>query len=115
MWCAGVTILKPLEKPIKPASFFDALVPISVLICLLGAAVYLFGDNSSSGPNQIALLFATFAAALIGLKNGYTWKKLEEAMIEGITLSLGAILILLMVIMKCWKESHSKSLQDQII
>jgi len=68
-----------------------------VLVCLLGAAVYLFGDNSSSGPNQIALLFATFTAALIGLKNGYTWKKLEQAMIEGITLSLGAIIILLMV------------------
>jgi len=85
------------EKPIKQASFLDALIPITVLVCLLGAAVYLFGDNSSSGPNQIALLFATFTAALIGLKNGYTWKKLEQAMIEGITLSLGAIIILLMV------------------
>nr|WP_211183554.1 Na+/H+ antiporter NhaC [Pseudoalteromonas arctica] len=85
------------EKFIQQASFFDALIPISVLICLLGAAVYLFGDSSSSGPNQIALLFATFTAAFIGLKNGYTWKKLEQAMIEGITLSLGAILILLMV------------------
>lgn len=85
------------EKPIKQASFLDALIPITVLVCLLGAAVYLFGDNSSSGPNQIALLFATFTAALIGLRNGYTWKKLEQAMIEGITLSLGAIIILLMV------------------
>ena len=85
------------EKPIKQTSFLDALIPITVLVCLLGAAVYLFGDNSSSGPNQIALLFATFTAALIGLKNGYTWKKLEQAMIEGITLSLGAIIILLMV------------------
>ncbi|MBB1292049.1 MAG: NhaC family Na+:H+ antiporter [Pseudoalteromonas rhizosphaerae] len=94
----GVSILNSQkEKPILQASFFDALIPISVLICLLGAAVYLFGDSSSSGPNQIALLFATFTAALIGLKNGYTWKKLEQAMIEGITLSLGAILILLMV------------------
>ena len=94
----GVSILNPVEeKPINKASFIDALIPISVLICLLGAAVYLFGDSSSSGPNQIALLFATFTAALIGLKNGYTWKKLEDAMIEGITLSLGAILILLMV------------------
>jgi NhaC family Na+:H+ antiporter len=63
----------------------------------LGSAVYLYGDNSSSGPNQIALLFATFTAALVGLKNGYTWRLLEEAMIKGITLSLGAILILLMV------------------
>jgi NhaC family Na+:H+ antiporter len=90
--------LKPVEdNSLKSASILDALIPISVLICLLGAAVYLFGDNSSSGPNQIALLFATFAAALVGLKNGYTWKKLEQAMIEGITLSLGAILILLMV------------------
>ncbi|MFC3032104.1 Na+/H+ antiporter NhaC [Pseudoalteromonas fenneropenaei] len=84
-------------KQVKQPTFLDALIPIGVLVCLLGAAVYLFGDNSSSGPNQIALLFATFTAALIGLKNGYTWKTLEEAMIKGITISLGAILILLMV------------------
>ncbi|RZQ55136.1 Na+/H+ antiporter NhaC [Pseudoalteromonas phenolica] len=84
-------------KQQKPASFLDAFIPIIVLVCLLGSAVYLYGDNSSSGPNQIALLFATFTAALVGLKNGYTWRLLEEAMIKGITLSLGAILILLMV------------------
>ena len=84
-------------KQQKQASFLDAFIPIIVLVCLLGSAVYLYGDNSSSGPNQIALLFATFTAALIGLKNGFTWRLLEEAMIKGITLSLGAILILLMV------------------
>lgn len=84
-------------KQQKQASFLDAFIPIFVLVCLLGSAVYLYGDNSSSGPNQIALLFATFTAALVGLKNGYTWRLLEEAMIKGITLSLGAILILLMV------------------
>jgi len=60
------------EKPIKQASFLDALIPITVLVCLLGAAVYLFGDNSSSGPNQIALLFATFTAALIHLEETRT-------------------------------------------
>ncbi|KZW98224.1 Na+/H+ antiporter NhaC [Pseudoalteromonas luteoviolacea] len=85
-----------MKQP-KVASSWDAFIPIIVLVSLLGAAVYLYGDNSSSGPNQIALLFATFTAALIGLKNGFTWKTLEEAMIKGITISLGAILILLMV------------------
>ncbi|MBQ4812607.1 Na+/H+ antiporter NhaC [Pseudoalteromonas luteoviolacea] len=85
-----------MKQP-KAASSWDAFIPIIVLVSLLGAAVYLYGDNSSSGPNQIALLFATFTAALIGLKNGFTWKTLEEAMIKGITISLGAILILLMV------------------
>ncbi|PCK32276.1 Na+/H+ antiporter NhaC [Pseudoalteromonas piscicida] len=84
-------------KQQKQPSFLDALIPITLLVALLGAAVYLYGDSSSSGPNQIALLFATFTAALIGLKNGFTWKTLEEAMIKGITISLGAIIILLMV------------------
>ncbi len=81
----------------KSPSMIDALIPVSVLVILLSAAVYLFGDSSSSGPNQIALLFATAAAILVGLKNGFKWQALEEAMIRGITLSLGAILILLMV------------------
>ncbi|MGA4606433.1 Na+/H+ antiporter NhaC [Pseudoalteromonas maricaloris] len=84
-------------KQQKQPSFIDALIPITLLVALLGAAVYLYGDSSSSGPNQIALLFATFTAALVGLKNGFTWKTLEEAMIKGITISLGAIIILLMV------------------
>ena len=36
--CVGVSTLNPLDdKPVKPASFLDALIPISVLICLLGA------------------------------------------------------------------------------
>ncbi|MBU2968494.1 Na+/H+ antiporter NhaC [Pseudoalteromonas sp. C2R02] len=84
-------------KQIKQAHFFDALLPILILITLLGSSVYLFGDNSSYGPNQIALLFSSGIAILIGLKNGYKWADLESAMIKGITLSLGAILILFMV------------------
>ncbi|MDP4984854.1 Na+/H+ antiporter NhaC [Pseudoalteromonas tunicata] len=81
----------------KQATIFDALLPVLFLICSLGGSVYLFGDSSSSGPNQIALLFSTAIALLIGLKNGFSWAVLEEAMIKGITLSLGAILILFMV------------------
>ncbi len=84
-------------KQIKKASFFDALIPITFLIALLGTSVYLYSDDSSYGPNQIALLFATAIACIIGLKNGFTWAQLEQAMIKGITISLGAVLILLVV------------------
>ncbi|SFC08306.1 Na+/H+ antiporter NhaC [Pseudoalteromonas denitrificans] len=84
-------------KQIKQAQFYDALLPITMLIILLSASVYFFGDNSSYGPNQIALLFSAGIAVLIGLKNGHKWADLESAMIKGITLSLGAILILFMV------------------
>ena len=55
----------------RPPTMLDSLIPIFVLICLLIAGVTFFGDGSSSGPNQIALLLATGVAAVIGIKNGH--------------------------------------------
>ena len=81
----------------KQPSFLDAAIPLVVLIVLLSASVYLFADNSSYGPNQIALFMATAVAVVIGLKNGYRWSVMEKAMVKGISLSLGAVLILLSV------------------
>jgi Na+:H+ antiporter, NhaC family len=85
--------LKTTNQP----SFIDALVPLLFLIVLLAASVGLYGGDSSYGPNQIVLLLATGVACLIGLKNGYKWAQLEEAMVHGISVSMGAIFILLAV------------------
>ncbi len=74
-----------------------AVLPLIFLITMLAASVSLFGDNSSYGPNQIALMLAAGAAALIGLYLGDTWSELERAMVDGITLALKACLILLAV------------------
>src|SRR5690606_38513233 len=57
----------------------------------------LYGDGSSSGPNQIALLLAAMVAAILGARNGYTWKEMQEGIVNGISLAMGAILILLVV------------------
>jgi Na+:H+ antiporter, NhaC family len=81
----------------KEPTLLDAFIPLIVLICLLGSSVYLFADNSSYGPNQIALLFAMGVAAIIGMKNGYSWEDIEKGIVKGISLSLGAVLILLAV------------------
>tara|TARA_R110001583_G_scaffold42804_6_gene136037 strand:- start:2668 stop:3879 length:1212 start_codon:yes stop_codon:yes gene_type:complete len=64
---------------------------------LLSLSVYLFGDESSLGANQIALLFCTGLAALVGIKNGYSWADIEKGIYQGISHSIGAILILLAV------------------
>jgi len=79
----------------KEVSLLLALVPVAVLASLLSASVYLFGDGSSGGPNQIALLLAAGVAQLIGMKLG--WRALQEAMAAGIGLAINACLILLMV------------------
>lgn len=81
----------------KAPSMIDALIPLLALIFMLSGAVYYFSDNSTGGPNQIALLLATGIAIVIGIKNNYKWADIEKAMINGISISMGAIFILLVV------------------
>ena len=75
----------------------QALLPVGVLVVLLASSVYLYGDGSSSGPNQIALILAGGVAILVGLVNGYTWREMEQGIVNGISLAMGAILILMVV------------------
>ncbi|MBW3138988.1 Na+/H+ antiporter NhaC [Ferrimonas balearica] len=81
----------------KSPSLFDALAPVAVLIAGLAASVTLYGDNASYGPNQIVLFLAAGVAMIIGWKNGYDWERLELGLQQGISISIGAILILLAV------------------
>ncbi len=84
-------------RQIKAPSLADALIPILVLVFLMFSAVLLFGADSSYGPNQIALLIGMFLAAVVGMKNGHTWVDIEKGIVKGISMSLGACLILLAV------------------
>ena len=81
----------------KAPTLLDALIPISALVIMLATSVYLFGDSSSSGPNQIVLIIAAAIASIVGIKNGYRWVDLQSAMVAGISTAMGAILILLSV------------------
>lgn len=81
----------------KEPSMLDAIIPLVSLVIMLTASVAYFSDNSSFGPNQIALLLAMGIAIIIGLKNGYEWAGIEKSIIKGISISLGALLILLTV------------------
>ena len=74
----------------------DALIPVVVLISMLAGTVYVFGLDSF-GPNQVAMILAAAVAAIIGIKNGWTWQEIESGMIDTIKMSLQAILILLTV------------------
>ncbi len=85
------------DTPKREPTLGQALLPVLVLIGLLASSVVLFGDGSSSGPNQIALILAAAVAAMVGLRNGYRWKEIERGIVNGISLAMGAILILLVV------------------
>jgi NhaC family Na+:H+ antiporter len=72
-------------------------IPILVLVALLSSAVALFGDGAASGANPIALLLAAGVAILIGTMHGHAWKDIEKGIVHGISLALGAVIILLTV------------------
>ena len=84
------------ESQLK-ATVLQALIPISVLVFLLSLSVYLFGEDSSYGPNQIALCVGTIVAAMVGWKNGQDWKQIESAMTSGISIAIKPIMILFSV------------------
>ena len=81
----------------KNPTMLDAIAPIIVLIIMLSFSVYLYGDDSSYGANQIALILSASIAAIIAIKNGYTWKEVETGIVKGIGMGMRAILILLAV------------------
>lgn len=110
----------PPPLPASPGrlpALAQALVPVAVLVALLASSVYLFGDDSSGRPNQIALILSASVGAAIGLLNGFRWKALEQGIVHGISLSLGAVLILLVVgsLIGTWilaGKGQSRKIQD---
>ena len=86
-----------MDNSTKKPSFLLSSLPIIILIGLLAANVFVFGDSAIEGPNQIALLFGAVVAIAIGIKLGFKWKDIQEGIVKSIKSSLGAILILLII------------------
>ncbi|MBG16489.1 MAG: Na+/H+ antiporter NhaC [Crocinitomicaceae bacterium] len=81
----------------KAPSLLLALIPIITLIFLLGTNVWLFGDNTLSGSNQLTLLFSAAIAALIGYFIKVPWKDMLEGAVNSISSAMGALIILLLI------------------
>ena len=54
-----------LMDQIKNNQVLMAFLPIIILIAFLAINVYVFGDNATGGPNQVALLFELLLPQLV--------------------------------------------------
>lgn len=82
----------------RSPSLLLSLTPVIILIALLSFNVFVFHDDSSYGPNQLALLISgviTSAIAYFVCKMPYN--ELEKSAISSITVALQAMFILLIV------------------
>ncbi|MCY4358334.1 MAG: Na+/H+ antiporter NhaC [Gammaproteobacteria bacterium] len=87
----------PGNIEISQPTVIQALLPIGTLVALLSCSVYLFGEDASYGPNQIALCVGAAVAALVGRHNGQKWNELEASIVAGISVAIKPCLILFSV------------------
>ncbi|OQX51360.1 MAG: Na+/H+ antiporter NhaC [Candidatus Aminicenantes bacterium 4484_214] len=69
-----------------------ALIPVLFLILSLSTAIIILKQSP-----HIPLILSTGVAAIIAGFYGYRWSEIREGMVHGITLAMGAILILMIV------------------
>ena len=81
----------------KKVRLYNAIIPLIFLIGFLSLNVYLFGDDTLSGANQIALLLSAAIASVIAYFNGYNWTRIKAGIIKNIGAAMPAMLILLLI------------------
>lgn len=81
----------------KSSSLGIALLPIACLVLLLAADVIAFGEDSSYGSNQVALLIASGITVGLGMWRGLKWSHFESQIKDTLGDAVGAILILLLI------------------
>ncbi len=97
-----------MADPQKNPSIGISLIPVILLIGLLSLSVTIYGDGMLSGPSQLVLALSTAVAAGIAmLCYGQKWEDLEKAMVESISRTMPANLILLMVGGLCGTWMHA--------
>jgi NhaC family Na+:H+ antiporter len=81
----------------REPTLVESLIPVLFLIVFLAFNVYIFGDDSLSGSNQIVLIISGAFAALIASRSGIGWKELRNGIVKTIKSALPSILILLLI------------------
>lgn len=96
------------EERRRLPSIWVSLIPIVTLIGLLSYCVTIFGDGMLSGPSQFVLTVSAALAVFLAMSvYKRSWEEMEQAMVEGISRTMPANLILLMVGGLCGTWMHS--------
>lgn len=85
------------NKSVRKPSFTEAIIPVIFLTLLISVNVFIFGDDSLSGSNQIVLMLSGVIAAIVALRLGFSWKHIQSGIINSISQAMPAILILLLI------------------
>ncbi|MBM7622799.1 Na+/H+ antiporter NhaC [Sporohalobacter salinus] len=71
---------------------WEALISLLSLMLFIGLAIIKYGTDP-----HVPMLLGAFVAAIMAYRAGYKWTEIEQAMIDGITRALQAVIILAII------------------
>ncbi|MCC5918645.1 MAG: Na+/H+ antiporter NhaC [Cryomorphaceae bacterium] len=87
----------PINMDVSRKSIFISLLPLVILLLALSVNVWVMGDESQDGGNQIILMASGMVAAILGLRRGTSWGKMMLGVEKNIASTIQAIVILLLI------------------
>jgi len=81
----------------KEPTLLHAFFPIVILIIFLALNVSIWGDDTLSGSNQIALMFGAAVAGIVAMTLGIKWDEILKSIVKSISSAMPAILILFLI------------------
>ena len=81
-----------MEEKKKRIKLGVAIIPVLFLIGALSVTIGVFKQSP-----HISIILAAAVAAAIAVFHKHPWKEIQDGMVHGITLAMGAILILMVV------------------
>jgi NhaC family Na+:H+ antiporter len=81
----------------KRPTLLQAFIPIICLIFLLSLNVFIYGEDTLSGANQIALLLSAAIAGVIAIRLKLSWPSILSRIVSSIGSAMPSILILLLI------------------
>ena len=84
-----------MEEVKKRPTLLQAFIPIACLICMLTLNVVIFGEDTLSGANQVALILAAAIAGIIAIRLRLKWSTILDQIVKSIGSAMSSMLILL--------------------
>jgi NhaC family Na+:H+ antiporter len=85
------------DKPRKKPTLLISIIPVAILIVMLGYCLFFLGLDLETGGSHIPLILGAAVASGMAAYLGYPWKEIQDGLVKGIALAMGAILILMVI------------------
>lgn len=85
-------IIPPAGEEGRLPSVLESLIPIIFMVISLVTGIFFFGTSP-----HIPLLVSVCVAALVAMRLGYSWRRVERGMLDAVRLAMQAVVILMVI------------------